>query len=181
MEVNAKRIPLSKGLFAWVSEEDFDRVSKYKWHANLTKTKRGDFYYARGWIPKEEVNSSATLSQKGTLRHILLHRFVLNLPDEIRVDHEDLDCLNCTRSNLRVATNAENLANSKVKGKAFYKGVGRISINCYEVVALWKVGLPYCFKEPIQAAKAYDDYAREKYGKFARLNFPLPGERSALR
>lgn len=36
------------------------------------------------------------------------------------------------------------------------------------------------FYREIEAAHAYDEAAREMWGKAARLNFPKPGERSAF-
>jgi len=180
MEQGAKRIPLSKGLFAWVSAEDYERVSKYKWHANLCRYKGKSNYYARAWVPVQEDGlSTASLHHKGyPLRHVLLHRFILKLPAGVRCDHEDLDRMNCTRSNLRPATNAQNMSNQMERGNSGFKGVHRAHDGRYQA-AIGNGGPPKHlgrFSTAEQAAKVYDDAARARFGKFARLNFPRDGE-----
>jgi hypothetical protein len=40
-----------------------------------------------------------------------LHRFILNAPKGIEVDHVNHDPLDCRKKNLRIATHAENMAN----------------------------------------------------------------------
>lgn len=56
---------------------------------------------------------------------IYLHRFLLGVTNPaVQVDHIDGDPLNCRRSNLRLATNAQNAQNKKpVGGSSQYRGV----------------------------------------------------------
>jgi len=78
-----KQIPLTKGYFAQVDDEDFTKVNQFKWYASRGK-KDPTFYAERG----KRVN--------GKISIILLHRFVMGLTDpKIQVDHEDHDGLNC--------------------------------------------------------------------------------------
>lgn len=58
---------------------------------------------------------------------VMLHRFVLGLApkwvDPHEVDHENRDRLDCRKSNLRIATRAENCQNQAPKGRSSYRGV----------------------------------------------------------
>lgn len=96
-----RRIKLSKGLYAKVSPEDFERLSKFKWYASLES--RGTKWYA---IRRE----------KGV--KIRMHREILGLgPDPKRlgpvVDHLDDDSLNNQRWNLETKSQPENMKRSK--------------------------------------------------------------------
>lgn len=101
-------IPLTKGLFARVSPEDFEELSKHKWQASQ-ESRNGLKVYAVRWARKHErVDGRKTFK-------IRMHRVVLGLPPGIFDntfigDHLDGDGLNNTRENLRIVTQEENMA-----------------------------------------------------------------------
>lgn len=98
--------------------------------------------------------------------------------DRVQVDHVDGNGLNNCRSNLRLATQSENMWNRK-KGKgqytSQYKGV---SINKSMKTRPWMARLKvngkpiylgyYASEE--EAALAYNEGTIKYHGKFARLN-----------
>lgn len=95
------------------------------------------------------------------------------------VDHINGDGLDNRRSNLRVCSHAENRRNSKkVSGRrklaSHYKGVSHPSKNRWtaSITVMWKTLHIGSFKTEIEAARAYDEAARNHHGVFARLNFP---------
>ena len=73
-----KEVPLSKGLVALVSNEDYERVMQFKWTASLGKHAK---IYALRRIP----------GPNGKRISIYMHRFIMGLPtrsDDARVvDH----------------------------------------------------------------------------------------------
>lgn len=99
-----REIPLSKGMVALVSDEDYDRVSQFKWYASLES--RGTKWYA---VRKVTIN--------GKRVKIRMHRFVAGLPpgeeDKRVVDHKDHNSLNNQRENLEVIDQTENMHRSK--------------------------------------------------------------------
>lgn len=109
-----------------------------------------------------------------------LHRMLLRPPADMVVDHINGDRLDNRRANLRVCTQTENLANGKPHrdGKSKYRGV------CFRKrEGTWRAQISlggqkskYLGQYPTEeeAAMAYDHAARERYGDFARLNFPSP-------
>ena len=151
-------IPLTRGLFAVVDAEDYERLSKYTWFAEGTDR---NFYAVR----KENGKS------------IKMHRQIMNAPDHLVVDHIDHNGLNNRKKNLRICTFAENCRNlrasrhksSKYKGVHWHKGNRKWAA---QVTCDHKTHHLGYFVEEIDAAMAYDRAAVELFGEFASLNLP---------
>ena len=125
----------------------------------------------------------------GTARKVLAHRVAFTalvgpIPDGREVDHA---CGNpsCVRpDHLRLASHAENMRyarrradnTSGFRGVYFDKTRGKWKAHIRVDGCLTTIGR---YPTAEDAARAYDDAARKHYGKFARLNFPRPGEASA--
>lgn len=73
--------------------EDIDIISEFKWH--------------------RDKDGYAITSQKvdGKVKHIYLHRMLMNAGSNELVDHRDRNKQNCRRYNLRVATHTMNSRN----------------------------------------------------------------------
>lgn len=161
-----KQIPLTRGKFALIDDEDFERVSKFKWHVVLDRS--GAFYAVSSIRYKIGYNG------QGKIR---MHRLLLGLErfDKRKVDHIDLDTLNNIKSNLRIATTSQNAANtflmkdnaSGFKGVLWHKRDKKYQSQI--VVNRNSIFLGY-FDDPIEAAKAYDREAIKHFGEFARTN-----------
>lgn len=157
-----KQIPLSNGLFALVDDDDFERLSSYKWHAVRSATKhRVSYYAARG-------------GRDGEPGTVYMHRQVMRAEVGQAYDHRDRDGLNNQKSNLRPCTPPQNLANSRRPNKSGYKGVywdaqkqkflAQIQIDGRAKHLGWHRAVE-------DAARAYDRAALQAYGEFAALNF----------
>ncbi len=95
-----KLVPLSRGLEAQVSDEDFERVAAFEWYANPGHTGNGR---VRG-----QAKYYARCNKAG-----YMHRFIMNYPAHKVVDHIDGNTLNNQRENLQILTHAENMARTK--------------------------------------------------------------------
>jgi hypothetical protein len=169
-----KTIHLTRGKVAIVDDDDYDRVSQYKWYATA-----GGKYAARA----DYANG------RNHPRNVYMHRFIMNAPDGVDVDHINGDPFDNRKSNLRICTRAENLQNSRKKirnghSTSKYKGVNydgregkRSHVNkskrwcAYIRLNGKKVHLGQHATE-VEAAIAYDNAARAHFGPFAKLNFP---------
>lgn len=60
---------------------------------------------------KRQCRASIYFRGSSKSRPMLLHRFILNAPSNLFVDHIDHNSLNNTRDNLRLVTNAQNIQN----------------------------------------------------------------------
>jgi hypothetical protein len=165
-----KLIPLKgkngTGLYAQVSDEDYEEVSKYKWYSR----KGGNIIYASG---RKIIGET----YRGTVQ---MHRIIMQLtnPKEI-VDHIDHNGLNNQRENLRVVTVAQNQANSckrlkEGEASSKYKGVyyGKIRNKMYWVANCSWNGIKKvkCCNTEVEAAVAYNQMATEMHGKYACIN-----------
>lgn len=151
-----KEITLTKGYVALVDDKDFERASKYKWHAQVNhKT-----VYALHSLGNDKL---------------ALHRFILGVEDSsVKVDHRDRNGLNCQRHNLRKASIAENNRNGGMRSnnKCGFKGV-----YWHKATKKWHASirsnhkhfsLGY-FNTPEEASEAYKLGAKKHHGTFAAL------------
>ena len=157
-----KKILLTQDEFAFVDDEDYQDLMRFKWYA----CRGGKTFYAFRNI---RINKRQSKER--------MHRRIMGLRrgDGKLTDHIDMNGLNNQRNNLRVATKAENQRNRKkpcnntsgFKGVGWYKPskkwVARIKVNSQSK------NLGY-FKSKIAAARAYNIAAREYFGEFAKLN-----------
>jgi len=109
---------------------------------------------------------------------IAMHRVIMNAPRGSIVDHEDRNGLNNTRKNLRFATRTQNNCNVRRKTEtktSKYKGVSFVPKT-----QKWRAQIKYngiskhlgYFENEEDAARTYDEAAKEYHGEFAVLNFP---------
>lgn len=135
------------GLIAYIDDEDYDRVSRYKWHC---KDYNGGKYYAR-----------TTLNGK----NVLLHHFLIGRPPKgLETDHIDGDIFNYSKANLRFCTHAQNMKNHKqvsISMTRRYKWRAQICVD-YKVIQLGE------FDTAKEALLAYKLAARTYYGEYAR-------------
>jgi hypothetical protein len=164
-------IPLTKGYVAYVSDEDCERVSQFRWCAYEQHRKDGSIrvVYAQRGVRKEDGSNTTQA----------LHRFIMGVTDsKVQIDHHDHNGLNNQRDNLRVATRTQNQGNRRRKqsGTSQFKGVSwnkvsrkwlaQTRINGKKIY----LGL---FDSEFDAALEYDKTARQTFGEFAKTNFPL--------
>lgn len=145
-----KIIPLTKGKFAKVDNEDFDLLSKYNWSITVFK------YCANFELGR-------------------MHRFITNCPDDLEVDHINHDTLDNRRCNLRICNGSENTSNRHKLKKSTSKYKGVYWNNKY---SKWQACVQFKYKKyhlglfdkEIDAAIAYNKGAIIHQGQFAKLN-----------
>lgn len=160
-------IRLTKGYVAIVDDCDAD-LNDFKWHV----CKR---YDGR----THAVRKVYDVSKKGKQGAQIMHRLILSrmlgrelLKTEL-VDHQDLNPLNNSRSNLRLATSSQNMANRpKPTSKNRYKGAtkGHNSGGWVSCISSHPVIYLGCFDTEVEAAITYNHAAKAMYGEFARFN-----------
>lgn len=151
-------IPLTRGKYAIVDRDDYERLSQNKWLA----LKSGNTFYAS----RHPANKCV----------IWMHREILNTPIGFFTDHINRNGIDNRKSNLRICSKAENCHNqkyrknnkSRFKGVCFHKASGKwqsqIMIN-YKTIHL---GI---FSNEVDAAREYDIKSKELHGQFAYTNF----------
>jgi hypothetical protein len=156
-----REIPLTKGYAALIDDMDYEFISRHPWCALVTGKNIKRVYAMR----RETAANGKSL-------YILMHRQIMGPAPGIVVDHINHNTLDCQRSNLRLATRRQNLANGrKAIGISGYRGVSRANQkNGWSVI----VDHAYhgTFQDKENAARHYDMIAKQVYGEFATLNFP---------
>lgn len=147
-----KTIPLTQGKSAVVDDEDYDFLMQWKWR------------YQKGYAVRDIRK-----------KQLYMHRVILNTPLGFDTDHINLNRLDNRKSNLRIATRFENNCNRKLRSDndSGFKGV------CWAVNrAKWRAYIFHkgkhfhlgYFENVKDAANAYNEAAKSRFGEFARLN-----------
>ena len=178
-----KEIKLTKGYVAIVDDDDYEWLSKYKWHVHVGQTRPGG---------RVKIQARTTLHMDDDMgyrwtRIEAMHRMIADAkPGEV-VDHINHDSLENCKSNLRIVTAQQNAFNQRVSktyaGKpktSIYKGVYLKRFTKWgKEYRYWcaainpngkRVTLGH-FHDEEEAARAYDLKAKEIYGEHACLNF----------
>lgn len=147
-----RQIPLGRGKVALVDDEDYDKVAEYSWHCGQG--------YARTCL---YLGGGAKNQKRYSLG---MHRLIMDAKPGQMVDHIDGDFLNNQKSNLRFCTHSQNQANSRRRGKfsSRYKGVSRCHGKWVAVLCRERLGR---FATEEEAARAYAEAAKKRYGEYA--------------
>lgn len=164
-----KVIPLTKGKVAWVDDEDFEWLNKWKWSAlevrkKSVKVGRTRFYAVR----------VTTKNGKQTMR--FMHRDILNAPKGKLTDHIHGNSLDNQRHELRLASTRENACNARKRicdTTSKFKGV-----SWHKATKIWRAYITIkdkfislgVFEDEVEAAKAYNRAAISAFGEYASLN-----------
>ena len=156
-----KEIKLTQGKVALIDDEDFEYLNQFKW---CTQKVPKTFYARRN----KRINGKQTV--------IYMHREIMKTPNDIEVDHQDHNGLNCQKSNMRNCSIQENNRNARktnLHRSSKYKGVHwRKSKQRWNPSITYNGKLKYLglFSSEIEAAFAYNRAAKELFGDFAYLN-----------
>jgi hypothetical protein len=159
-----KEIPLGRGMFALVDDEDYDRITVHPWRT--LKNRDGKFY----------VIGNPSMKGKLTRTTLYMHREIIPVPFGMEIDHINGNRLDNRKSNLRVCDRQQNCMNASKRKDATtskFKGVG-FDKRCGK----WRARVMLDRKEhwcghyelEHDAAIAYNSKAKELFGEFARLN-----------
>lgn len=151
-----KVIDLGCGMKSIIDDADFNLVSKYKWCPRWSA--RAKQHYASAPVNGARVD---------------MHRFLMDSPKGMCIDHINHDGLDNRRENLRICTNAENSRNrrganrnskSGIRGVYFHKQAktwfAEVRVNGKKVY----LG---SFKTPDEAAKVMPAALKKHFGSFA--------------
>lgn len=147
-----REIILARGYKLLVSNEDFERVSKVKWHT----IPAGNTRYA---IRRE-------ILPDGNRRVIRIHNFIMGVVSG--VDHINRNGLDNRRENLRLADKSLNAHNTSSWSKSGYKGVTKATNGRQWKARIMKNGKNHYlgkFDTPEEAYAVYIKAAVELYGE----------------
>jgi hypothetical protein len=159
-----RKIPLTKGLFAIVDPDDYDRLVNFNWHARKST-------YTHYAVRSIKIG-------KNKIKVECMHHIIIDIPPGLFCDHINHNGLDNRKANLRPATLAQNIRHRrkfKSPSRSKYKGLTwRKKENAWHVriTVHYKRIFLGSFKDELEAAHAYDRAAKQFYGDFATLNFP---------
>ena len=158
-----KKIPLTRGKYALVDNEDFEYLNQWKWHTTkLGYAIRTDSKGIVGGKPKNSV--------------VYMHRVIMDTPKGFVTDHINSNKLDNRKKNLQVCKQGMNVAKksnqsnntSGYRGVTFNKRKGKWMARFTLGNKTWFLGYHL---NPEYAAKLYDKTASRELGRFAVLNF----------
>ena len=168
-----------------IDEEDWDRVKERFWGA--TGMRNGTFY-PKTTVPHPDggMRSIGNGRTRAKETRLPLHRFIMNCPEGMEVDHINHNKLDNRKKNLRICTrseNGKNLRKTPGHGTSQFKGVQyspKASTMIKERSKPWLAGIGVngthhslgMFATEEEAAMVYDEASRKHHGEYGVLNFP---------
>lgn len=155
----------AKGEEFRVDAEDAEKVIGIRWCIN-----------SNGYVVTTVNKRTAALFDKPVGASVRLHRWIMDAPDGMQVDHINHDKSDNRKQNLRICTQAENMCNkASWMGQSHYKGV---SYRLDSPNKPWRAicycqGRKHClgsYATEEEAAVAYNEAARRYHGAYAVLN-----------
>lgn len=141
----------SKNKAFYFDLEDYDKISKYNW----------------------SINGSGYLINTSEEKTILMHRYIMNAPDNLLVDHINHNTLDNRKENLRLCTYTQNNINKKINGYTIRKTKNSLK---YEVTIRINGKQNYIGRfdtadEAIENRKKYydTDHKNFEYNKYERM------------
>lgn len=150
------QIECGNGFKALIDEADETLVAPYKW--NVGGRKRP---YAQ-----------STMKVGDGWRNTLMHRYLLDAPHGVYVDHVNGNTLDNRRSNLRLATPKQNAQHRTRSTTGKYLGVTATGEGKWKAAIFPNTGAIYLgtYLTEEEAAAAYNAAARLMAGQFAGIN-----------
>lgn len=139
-----KKIPLSYGLFATVSDEDYEWVNEKPWFVR----QEGQFGATMRFYAEREIIVD------GKIKKLYMHRVIMNPGPGLVVTHLNSDTLDNRRENLEIITRSESMRRNKARGfqtRELKRGKTRIQIQSENAA---KEPRPF-EKEVLQAMKMH--------------------------
>ena len=151
-------IQASQGIKFLVDDDDLALLSNFKWMPQKSGTR---------------IYAQASIWLDGKNHNFRMHRMIINAPKVFDVDHINCNTLDNRKSNLRICTRSQNLANAKGHTDRKYdlpKGVELTISNRYRASICCdgkrlRLG---CYATPQEAKSAYDKKAQELFGEYHR-------------
>lgn len=140
-----------------IDSDDFDKIKKYKWFVS----KNSNYIVAH-----DKLNHAKT---------IYLHRFIMDCPKDMQVDHINNDTLDNRKENLRICTQFENSKNQRKhkNNTSGYKGVSWAKKENKWIASIRIDGKKVRLggREDLnEAILLYNEAAIKHHGEFARIN-----------
>lgn len=150
--ISVKEIPLTRGLFAKVDEEDFDWLIKFSWQAHERHDKRCFYATSRGGIR--------------------MHRLIMDCPEDFIVDHINGNGLDNRKCNLRIGSQSLNSVNRKQTPGPYLRGARKKKNRWQAYIKIHGVqeSIGY-FGNEQEAHQAYLKRANDLYGHWMPLPF----------
>ncbi len=116
-----RKIPLTRGMYALVDNQDYERLAEFNWRAHRTECG----YYASSSFWDGEKNHC-----------VYMHRLILGAKKGECTDHSDHNPLNNQRKNITIVTHSQNMRNQRRRSDNT-SGVVGVSFNARRKV--WAV------------------------------------------
>ncbi len=148
-----------------VDEELLPELSQFCWQIRVNK------------VSGKRYVGASMKNAAGEWKTVYLHRYIMGLPESDVVDHINGDELDNRRENLRHTNQSVNRLNSrksKSGGTSKYKGVHKRDRKSPWTASIKLPEGKYknigSFKTEIEAARAYDAFAKATYGTDVLIN-----------